>query len=129
MQLNLRGVNILKYEEGFSLIELLIVMCVIIALLAVAFPVYKGIQAKAQATAFDLQVRSLRQAAEMYLIDGGADTTWAPGAGTEARAEINASQDAWGRYLDRWPENPLGSGEFTVVIEGGEITISPRRGH
>ncbi len=110
-------------------IKLLIVMCVIIALLAVAFLVYKGIQAKAQATAFDLQVRSLRQAAEMYLIDGGADTTWAPGAGTEARAEINASHDAWGEYLERWPANPLGTGEFVVRIEGGEIFVSPGRGH
>jgi len=36
--------------------------------------------------------------------------------------------DAWGEYLEKWPENPLGSGEFVVKIEGWDISIMPGRG-
>ena len=115
-------------ERGFFLLELCIVLATIALLILIATPVYSGITEKAQATAYDLQVRYLRQVAELYLLDGGADTVGAPEAGEMARREINASHDAWGNYLEQWPENPLGSGEFVVKIEGWDISIMPGRG-
>ena len=118
----------MKNESGLALTELLVCLCIVALIILIATPVYSGITEKAQATAYDLQVRYLRQVAELYLLDGGADTVGAPEAGEMARREINASHDAWGNYLEQWPENPLGSGEFVVKIEGWDISIMPGRG-
>ena len=116
-----------RKDKGFSLVELLICLCIIVLIIAVGLPVYNGIRDGAKETAFDLQVRALRQAATMHIVDGGGDVTWSPVAGERARSEINADHDAWGRYLERWPENPLQNGDFVVVIEGGRIEIMPGR--
>ena len=118
---------LLSNDRGFSLIELLICLAIIAVLVLVAVPAYRGAIEKAQAVAFDRQVACLQLAAELYLLDGGTDTIWAPGSGAEAWRGDAEPHDAWGAYLEKWPENPLGSGEFTVVIEGGEVSISPRR--
>ena len=126
-------VNILKRllsnDRGFSLTELLICLAIIAVIALVAVPAYRGAIEKAQAVAFDRQVACLQLAAELYLLDGGGDTIWAPGAGAVAWRGDAEPHDAWGAYLESWPENPLGGAEFTVVIEDGEITISPGRGH
>lgn len=124
-------VNILKRllsnDRGFTLTELLICLAIIAVIALVAVPAYRGAIEKAQAVAFDRQVACLQLAAELYLLDGGTDTIWAPGAGAEAWRGDAEPHDAWGEYLEKWPENPLGGAEFTVVIEDGEITISPGR--
>lgn len=121
--------KLLTNDRGFTLIELLICLAIIALLAAIALPMLRGVLQSAKEAAYDEQVRALSLAAERYLMDGGTDTIWAPGAGAEAWRGEAEPHDAWGAYLEKWPENPLGSGEFTVVIEGGEITISPRRGH
>lgn len=120
--------RLLTNDRGFTLTELLICLAIIAVIALVAVPAYRGAIEKAQAVAFDRQVACLQLAAELYLLDGGGDTIWAPGAGEMARREINASHDAWGNYLEQWPENPLGSGEFVVKIEGWDISIMPGRG-
>lgn len=124
-------VNILKRllsnDRGFTLIELLICLAIIALLAAIALPMLRGVLQSAKEAAYDEQVRALSLAAERYLLDGGTDTIWAPGAGAEAWRGEAEPHDAWGKYLESWPENPLGSGEFTVVVESGEITISPGR--
>ena len=124
-------VNILKRllsnDRGFSLIELLICLAIIALLAAIALPMLRGVLQSAKEAAFDEQVRALSLAAERYLMDGGTDTIWAPGAGAEAWRGEMEPHDAWGEYLEKWPENPLGGAEFTVVIEGGEVSISPGR--
>ena len=121
-------VNILKRllsnDRGFSLIELLICLAIIALLAAIALPMLRGVLQSAKEAAFDEQVRALSLAAERYLMDGGGDTIWAPGSGAEAWRGDAEPHDAWGAYLEKWPENPLGSGEFTVVIAGGEISLS-----
>lgn len=120
---------LLSNDRGFSLIELLICLAIIAVIAAIALPMLRGVLQSAKEAAYDEQVRALTLAAQRYLMDGGTDTIWAPGSGAEAWRGDAEPHDAWGAYLEKWPENPLGSGEFTVVIEGGEITISPRRGH
>jgi prepilin-type N-terminal cleavage/methylation domain-containing protein len=126
-------VNILKRllsnDRGFSLIELLICLAIIALLAAIALPMLRGVLQSAKEAAYDEQVRALSLAAERYLMDGGTDTIWAPGAGAKAWRGEMEPHDAWGEYLEKWPENPLGSGEFTVVIAGGEISITPGREH
>ncbi len=119
----------MRNDDGFTLIELLIVLAIIALLAAVSLPAYWTITRKADAVAFDAQVKELEAAATLYLLDGGTDTTWGPSAGDEPRRGDAEPHDAWGEYLERWPANPLGTGEFVVRIEGGEIFVSPGRGH
>ena len=119
--------KLLTNDRGFTLIELLICLAIIALLAAIALPMLRGVLQSAKEAAYDEQVRALSLAAERYLMDGGTDTIWAPGAGAVAWRGDAEPHDAWGAYLESWPENPLGGAEFTVVIEDGEITISPGR--
>lgn len=124
-------VNILKRllsnDRGFSLIELLICLAIIALLAAIALPMLRGVLQSAKEAAFDEQVRALSLAAERYLMDGGTDTIWAPGAGAEAWRGEMEPHDAWGEYLEKWPENPLDTGDFVVEIMDGQIYVSPGR--
>lgn len=121
--------KLLTNERGFSLIEVLICITIIAVITAIAIPTLRGITDSAKEAAYDEQVCALSLAAERYLMDGGTDTIWAPGAGAEAWRGEAEPHDAWGAYLEKWPENPLGGAEFTVVIAGGEVSISPGREH
>ena len=116
-----------KNQRGFTLIEVLVVVIITGVLVAVAAPIYGEARQQAKEVAFDATVRSLRQAAMLYLLDDGEDAIWAPGAGQAARARITGSNEGWYEYLTEWPENPLGTGDFMVRIEGGEIFVSPGR--
>ncbi len=124
-------VNILKRllsnDRGFSLIELLICLAIIALLAAIALPMLRGVLQSAKEAAYDEQVRALSLAAERYLMDGGTDTIWAPGAGAEAWRGEMEPHDAWGEYLEKWPENPLDTGDFVVEIMDGQIYVSPGR--
>ena len=120
---------LLSNDRGLTIIELLICLAIIALLAAIALPMLRGVLQSAKEAAYDEQVRALSLAAERYLMDGGTDTIWAPGAGAEAWRGEMEPHDAWGEYLEKWPENPLQNGDFVVVIEGGRIEIMPGREH
>jgi type IV pilus assembly protein PilA len=59
----------LSHDEGFTLIELIVVMLIIAILLSIAIPSYLGFQKKAQQTAAMSDVRSAIPDAEAYFSD------------------------------------------------------------
>ena len=66
--MKLLGIN----EKGFSLIELMVAMVIIGVLVAVAIPVYYGVQRTAAESAHDANVRTLKGAASVWYAEHGA---------------------------------------------------------
>jgi len=58
----------MKVRKGFTLVELLIVMAIIAALMAVLVPVAGGAMKKAKATRIGVVIRNVEQAAEQYIM-------------------------------------------------------------
>ncbi|MFY9395036.1 MAG: prepilin-type N-terminal cleavage/methylation domain-containing protein [Halanaerobiales bacterium] len=107
----------LNKEEGFTLIELLIVIAILGILVALAVPRISGVTQTAKESAHESNKRTLMSAASMwYAQNPNGKTTW--GSGT--------NENQWSVYLQKWPDNPLGTGDYTVEIdEKGDITITP----
>lgn len=114
-----------RAQSGFTIIELLVVFALILLIIGLAFPLYNNARNDAQQTAFESQLRALEQAAQMHVISGGGDVIWHAAGGEPARDNPTGDHESWMLYFDRWPENPLDTGSFTVEIQGGEIMISP----
>ena len=107
----------LNKEEGFTLIELLIVIAILGILVALAVPRMSGVTQTAKESAHEANKRTLMSAASMwYAQNPTASTTW----------ERGTNESQWRAYLQEWPDNPLGTGDYTVTIdEKGDITINP----
>lgn len=105
-------------EEGFTLIELLIVIAILGILVALAIPRMSGVTGTAKNAADEANRRTLMSAASMWYAQNpsGGGTKWSK----------SQNEDQWKAYLQEWPDNPLGSGEYTVTIDAnGNITITP----
>ncbi|KAF2960249.1 type II secretion system protein [Thermotoga sp. 38H-to] len=83
----------MKKRAGFTLIELLIVMAIIAALMAVLVPTATGAMRKARATRIAVQLRSLEQGLEQYLM-----------------ATLPASSDVNGKDINYWRNKLQGKG-------------------
>lgn len=107
----------LNKEEGFTLIELLIVIAILGILVALAVPRMSGVTQTAKQSAHEANKRTLMSAATMwYAQNPNGQTTW----------DSTTNQNQWGAYLQEWPDNPLGTGDYTVTINAnGNITITP----
>lgn len=75
----------MKVRKGFTLVELLIVMAIIAALMAVLVPVAGGAMKKAKATRIGVVIRNVEQAAEQYIMAYLPDN----GAGINVNTLIN----------------------------------------
>ena len=64
--------NIHKYEKGFSLVELMVVIVTIAILIAIAIPIYSGIQRSAAESAHNVNVRTLKGAAAVWYAENSA---------------------------------------------------------
>ena len=116
-----------KQNHGFTLVELIVVIAIIMILVTIALPRYMTFRESAQETAFDATVRHLEQVATLHIVSGGEDAIWSAQGGTKAGTEITGSHETWFNYFDEWPTNPLGTGDFVVEIAGDTYTITPRR--
>ena len=58
----------MKARKGFTLVELLIVMAIIAALMAVLIPMAGGAMKKARATKIAVQLRNFEQGVEQYIL-------------------------------------------------------------
>lgn len=104
----------LNKEEGFTLVELLIVIAILGILIALAVPRMSGISDSARDRAIEANKRTLVSAATMwYAQNPGQSTEW---DGTPG--------DDWEDFLQEWPEGP-GDVSYHVSIESnGSVTVT-----
>ena len=104
----------LNKEEGFTLVELLIVVAILGFLIAIAVPRMSGISDDARKRAIEANERTLVSAATMwYAQNPGGTATWSgkPGEG-------------WEPYLQEYPTGPGGVSYTVEIKDDGSITVT-----
>ena len=106
-----------RNEKGFTLVELMVVVVIIGILVAIAIPLYTGIQENAREKAHQANVRTLQGAAAMYITENGiptADVVWSSAADTEFISE-------WPK--DPWNAVPARNYTCTITATTGVVTV------
>jgi prepilin-type N-terminal cleavage/methylation domain-containing protein len=117
--------RIVNNAKGFTLIEILAVICIILILAAIALPKYLDTLQTAREAAFTEAVDTLEKAATIHILHDGGDAIWTAEGGTKAGSEIMGQHETWYSVLQEWPENKLKTGDFVVEIVGDNFTITP----
>lgn len=104
----------LKKRKGFTLIELVIVIAILVVLIAIAVPKYQKSNLTAQATAHNANVKVLKNAAMLYFVENPEATTI---------SEENLRPYLEGKFPK--PAKSLGVNSFSISITEGEVVISP----
>lgn len=106
-----------KKKEGFTLVELVIVISIIMILISIALPRYNKTNMSAQVAAHNSNVKMIKNAAILYLSDNNDDT--------------NIDESKIREYIDGKMPKPIkniqGANQesFRITITNGEIIISP----
>lgn len=118
--------KMLKHQEGFTLVELMIVVVILGILAGVGIQQYGRVQFSARVSAHNANVRIIEGAANMYIMVEGADAVT---TGYESVEEL------LGEYLQSVPEPEFGEfgedevEEFTIQITETEgiytVTVAP----
>lgn len=111
----------MKHKEGFTLVELLIVLAVIAALLSTITPVALNAVRKAKATQVALNLRNIKTAVEQYVYTEQLATP----------SNLTLASLTSANYLSRTPENydleisnwSGGSAIATVVYTGEDVDV------
>ena len=127
--------KLLKKQEGFTLVELMIVVVILGILAGIGVQQYGNIQERAKKAADDANKKVLTNAANMWLImNGGFEGE------NEATTTFEGEEnDLVPDYVDEWPMNPYSNERDYVVtitktVEGGserysiEVTTAPEEG-
>jgi prepilin-type processing-associated H-X9-DG protein len=104
----------LRPAAGLSLVELLIVIAMIAVLVAIMFPVARGMRERAQSAQCVQNLRQIGVGLHAYIADkngrfpdGAADVSWAPGI-TTSRCWYDAAAENMGReYIPHHKGDPL----------------------
>ena len=101
--------KMLKHQEGFTLVELMIVVVILGILAGVGIQQYSNVQERARKAADEANRKVLTSAANMYLmLDGGDDKF----EDDEAKLDYSILKG----YIDEWPTNPYNDGEYVVTV-------------
>lgn len=104
----------LNKEEGFTLVELLIVVAILGILIALAVPRMSGISDDAKNRAIEANKRTLVSAATMwYAKNPGGTASWS-----------GASGEGWEDYLQEYPTGPGGVSYQVKIEANGSITVT-----
>jgi len=115
--------KMLQQQEGFTLVELMIVVVILGILAGVGIQQYGNVQERARAAAHEANIKVLTSAANMYLMmENPTDPSITiPGTGETESNNVLVTD-----YLDAWPKNPYTSGDkegdYKVDIERTLVT-------
>lgn len=122
----------IKQTKGFTLIELIVVIAILVLLLALAIPSFMNTREKAQQVAFDRNVQTLHNAGTIFALENpDISTIWAPFANQVADKSIeitdNNLHDSWNGYVSKWPVDlTRKGGTYTVeIFKDGDVVVSP----
>lgn len=99
--------KMLKKQEGFTLVELMIVVVILGILAGIGVQQYANVQERAKKAADEANRKVLTNATNMWLILGSGPST------SPYRVD---SDDLVSQYLDEWPVNPLNEDDPYIVI-------------
>ena len=117
-----------KDQRGYSLVELLTCITIIMLLVALAIPVYNGTMQKARQTAHDANVRKLSDVAEIWVMNNpGVSAIWTAEGGQKAGV-ATAKHEGWMTVLKEWPKNPFGGTYVVEIDSAGRVSVSPDAG-
>lgn len=98
-------------SEGFTLVELMVVVLIIGILVAIAIPVFHSAKSNAQKKACWASQRTIEGAAQTYAAQNG-------GLYPDAVTDLMPS------YVKETPECPLGAGAFTAINPAnGQVVV------
>ncbi|HHV39449.1 MAG TPA: type II secretion system protein [Tepidimicrobium sp.] len=114
----------LRKNQGFTLIELVVVIAILAILVAIAIPKLEASRKNAAVTAHNANVRTIESAANMYIADGRELPI------TAGDGKIEGDNHVLADYLQEAPKVPKGieSNETYYKIEiseDGKITVNP----
>ena len=112
-----------KRREGFSLVELMVVVAIIAILAAIAVPQYKKYQLKAKTSEARVNIGAIRSMEEAYSVENDyyVLTNWAPGTipGT-APTKFTEAGDADKKGFDKIGFAPSGKVYYSYAVLNSE---------
>lgn len=102
-------------EQGFTLVELLVVVVILGILAGVGIQQYGNIQEKARKSAHQANIKVLTSAAQMYVMLENNPVPLIDETTTVGEGE-NAKHPLVPEYLAEWPESPWGENGTEYVI-------------
>jgi general secretion pathway protein G len=125
MRRSLKVLSRRKHEQGYTLLELLVVILILALIIAIAAPKVVGYFGKSKTRAAEIQISNIMAALDLYRLDVGKYPTKDQGLKTLVEAPANVSN--WdGPYLTRKDGiiDPWGNAYiYTIATTDGHVVV------